>query len=451
MLTRLTALAALSLTTALAAPLWADAPFTGVQPDFAARFMAMGADRGPVLAGSKVTVQARDLVPGQKVSLRQNGAEIGSGTVDEKGGLAITLTLPAAATPGVYPVVAELSGPDYATTFDLKVSQALPESGAVRVTSAPVVPGLYQVAYAPDLNALYVTSAVGRPPVKDSALVKLDPATLKITAQVSPDSAGDKGGVFAVYGVGLDTAAGQVWTTNTRQDTVAVYDAGDLHLLKQFPAESVPHPRDVVTYDGKAYVSAAMSPDIYVFDAATLEPAGMIELKSGQRGGNFGAASMALDAKNGTLVVASMSTDEVALVDLKTGAQTATWPVKGSKSTIGVAYAPEAGLIFTAGQGNDMVSVLDAATGAVKAQVNVGANPLNVTWDPVSKLAWVAVRGAGTLVAVSPEGRIVADKDIGSFPNHLVPDGKGGVYMVNKSMGENDESGDRISHVSLAE
>src|SRR3546814_1181790 len=51
-----------------------------------------------------------------------------------------------------------------------------------------------------------VTSAVGRPPVKESALMKVDADTLKIEASVTPaaDKTSDKGQIMAVYGVAVD-------------------------------------------------------------------------------------------------------------------------------------------------------------------------------------------------------------------------------------------------------
>ena len=38
----------------------------------------------------------------------------------------------------------------------------------------------------------------------------------------------------------------------------------------------------------------------------------------------------------------------------------------------------------------------------------------------------------------------VANIDAGTYPNQLRADGKGNVWAVNKSRGENDEEGDRI-------
>src|SRR5690606_16143984 len=131
----------------------------------------------------------------------------------------------------------------------------------------------------------------GRPPVRQSELVKLDADTLEVLARITPPPvparagagpapqregapANNDPGVFAVYGVGLDDAKGTVWVTNTRQDTIAVYNQADLSLVKQFDSGAVEHARDVrIAGDlGKAYVGATQTPEIKVFDTAILEP-----------------------------------------------------------------------------------------------------------------------------------------------------------------------------------
>jgi DNA-binding beta-propeller fold protein YncE len=79
--------------------------------------------------------------------------------------------------------------------------------------------------------------------------------------------------------------------------------------------------------------------------------------------------------------------------------------------------------------------------------VPVGAGALNVAFDPVSGLAYVANRGAGTVTAVDGNGRIVANLEGGSFPNYTLADGRGNVYLINKAKGQNDPTGDRISQI----
>lgn len=150
-----------------------------------------------------------------------------------------------------------------------------------------------------------------------------------------------------------------------------------------------------------------------------------------------------LDAKAGTLVTASLNTPEAAVIDLNTG-EAKVFEIEGAKGTAGAAYDAQDGLLFVTAQQTDNLLILNADTGEVLHDVEVGAGPLNVTFDPVSRHAFVANRGSGTITVVDTEGQIVANLDAGSFPNQLRADGKGNVYAVNKSRGENDEAGDRV-------
>ncbi|APZ51821.1 hypothetical protein [Salipiger abyssi] len=437
----------------IATPALSD-PFADLARGFDAQLRAAGAERAPIAAGGVALITGRGFTPGQSVTFRQGGTALNDGAAveaDDKGEISAEIAIPEGTAPGIYPVVAEVSGPDYATTFEIKVSPVLAPSGDFATESQPLEPGLYQVAATDE--AVYVTSAVGRPPVKQSALMKLDPETLEIVAQTAPGAAparadGSDGGVFAVYGIGVAEEAGQVWVTNTRQDTVAVYDADDLSLIKQFPSGTVSHSRDAVAHDGKVYVTATFEPFVHVFDTETLEETGTIELRSSRRRAEFGTASLQLDEESGTLYVVSLGTNEVAAIDLASGEQTGVWPVDLSRGTIGVGHDAETGRIFTAGQGSDNVMILDDETGEVLHEVMVGANPLNIVFDPEADLAYVTLRGSGTLVAVTPDGEIAGNIEIGSFPNHLALDGKGGVLVVNKSKGADDPTGDHITRVT---
>ena len=243
----------------------------------------------------------------------------------------------------------------------------------------------------------------------------------------------------------VDDANDTVWVTNTRQDTVAVYRQDDLSLVRQFEPGAASHPRDVVIDEdrGRAYVSTSMGPEILVFDTRTLERLDPIMVPSNVRGEEFGTMALDLDAKTGTLVTASLNTPEAAVIDLNSGA-VKVFQIKGAQGTAGAAYDAQDGLLFVTAQKTDNLLILKADTGEVLHDVAVGAGPLNVTFDPVSRHAFVANRGSGTITVVDTQGKIVANLDAGSFPNQLRADGKGNVYAVNKSRGENDEAGDRV-------
>lgn len=446
---------ALSLGTALA-----QVAFDAPDSDYQGRVRASAVEQGkPIYSGSEIKVSGQDFKPGQSVTFLRGAQVLGEGplTADQEGKFEVTFKLPEDAAVGTHPLVLTTAAPYHAEIVELKVSPQVSLSGADKfeVKDNKLVPGLYQSAYSAKSDAVFVTSAVGRPPVKASALVKVNPETLEIVAQVSPGEAparedGKEGGLYAVYGVAVDDANDTVWVTNTRQNTVAVYKQSDLSLVKQFEPGAAAHARDVVVDEkgGKAYATASGSPTVVVFDTKTLEPARAIEIKSGKRGQNFSVGSLKFDADSGKLFTVSMSTDEVAIIDSASGEVEKVIPIKGSRGAIGVAYDGETKRVFVASQGSDNLLIVDADSGETLHNVLVGAGALNVAFDPVSKHAYVSNRGAGTVTVVDTDGNLVANLENAPFANHVAVDDKGDIFAVNKAQGEDNPANDRISKIT---
>lgn len=410
-----------------------------------------------VVPGSSAEVIGRGFVPGQQVSLLRgdtvlNGQPL---TVDAEGNFKTQLQIPADAVPGTHPVVVRASQPAAAAVLKLRVSPQLPLSGQEQFTtqSNKLVQGLYQSAYSPASNAVFVTSAVGRPPVTQSQLLKVDPKTLKVIKAITPAQVPDaKGGsVFAVYGVGVDDANGNVWVTNTRQDSIAVYRQSDLSLVHQFPVGTVPHARDVVVdaKRGKVFASATGEDHLSVFDAKTFKALEPITLASGVDDEKFVPMSLVLDEASGKLFTVSIGTPEAAVIDVASGKVDKVIDLGNSISASGVAYDAQQNRLYVASQGTDNLLIVDVASGKVLHDVAVGAGALNVAFDAKAGLAYVTNRGAGTVTVVDRNGKVVGNLDGGTFPNHVRADGKGNVFAVNKSRGTDDPKGDRITRIAL--
>src|SRR5690606_28649031 len=156
--------------------------------------------------GSTAVINGSGFKAGQQVQLLRSGRNIAKDqilTVDQEGKFSTTIAVPADAAVGLHPVVVQVAQPSAADVFELKVSPDLAFSGADKFTmvSAQLQPGMYQSAYGAASGKLFVTSSVGRPPVKNSTPMKVDPDTLKIEASITPavDKSSDKGQVMAVY------------------------------------------------------------------------------------------------------------------------------------------------------------------------------------------------------------------------------------------------------------
>lgn len=409
-----------------------------------------------VLPGSEIEIGGTGFKPGQAITLLRGETALNAEpyVADADGRFSAKLRIPADAVAGRHPVVVRVANPDAAAVFDLKISKEVPLSGQDRfdVASHKLVQGLYQSAYSAASDALFVTAAVGRPPVTRSELLKVDPETLEIVARVTPAQVPghDDGRVFAVYGVGVDDVNGNVWVTNTRDNTAAVYRQSDLSLVRQFEPGTVPHARDVLvdTRDGRVYASATGENTLTVFDARTLEVLEPVTIESTVRGEKFGPMSLDLDPATGKVYTVSMSTGEAAIIDGASGRVERVFALPNAAGASGVAYDPRGKRLYVASQGSDNLLIVDADSGDVLHDVYVGAGALNVAFDPVSGLAFVPSRGAGTITAVDGDGRIVANLDGGTFPNHVTADGRGHVFAVNKSRGADDPAGDHIRRIA---
>lgn len=328
------------------------------------------------------------------------------------------------------------------------------QSGQVEFTATAkkLTPGVYQSAYSDKTQRLFVTTAVGRPPVKVSQLLKVNPVTLDIEAKVIPAAqpGRDDGQLNAVYGVASDDAHGHVWVTNTRSGSVAIYKQSDLSLVKQLDVDVANHARDIVidAKRSKAYVSTPGTNQITVFDTTKLALAGKVELVSDTKD-EISPMSLVLDSKAGKLYTVSMSTSEAVVIDLDTQTVQKIIPLPDTKALTGVGLDAEGNRLFVTAQGSDKVLIVDLSTGQVLHDVAVGKSPLNVIYDPVSKYAYVALRGAGTVVVLDNDGKILANLDAGSYPNHISTDGQGNLFILNKSKGKDDPTADRLTRLSV--
>ena len=419
-----------------------------VDPDYTGRVSVTGV----AYPGETVDVTGRGFKPGQQVQLLSDGATITTQailSVDAEGRIAGQVEIPPESPVGIHPVVVQTVNPGYAEILDFKISPKLPFTGvnAYHIARAPLNPGLYQGAYSPRSHALYVTSAVGRAPVKQSSLMKVNPSSLAIEHQVTPPADSTGKGLEAVYGVAVDDTTGTVWTGNTRTGAVAVYKQDDLSLVKQFRDKLAPHNHGVLV-DGprhRAYVAAHGKNYVSVFNTQTREHKVDIALESLTRTQLPPAPlRFALDQEAGKLFVVA-TTDQIYEIDEPTEKIEKVYKQKGDKGAISIDYAPEEKLLFVVSQSTDNLQILDATDGKLKADVKVGAGPLAVVWEPVRKQAYVANRGSDSVAVVDVNGNLVANLPGGSYANHVFTDGKGTVWSVNKARGENDPQGDHIS------
>lgn len=434
-------------------PVGASAPtavFDAPDAQFTGRVWAAPVSGGANWPGSTLQVGGDGFKPGQRIQFSRGGTPLLPAplTADDQGRIQGQYTIPADAVPGIHPVVLWTEAPYHAEVLPLKVSRQvdLVEHPGLRTTQAALVPGLYQVAYSAQRQSLYASSALGYPPNERSRLIEIDPDTLTIRREAEVATLPGDAGPAGAYGIGLDESQGNVWVTNTRQDTVAVYAWDDLSLKRQFDKGAVTHPRDVVIDEQRArvYVSQVTVPEIAVFDARTLAPLPSIAIPLAGRDA-FSPASLRLDPADGSLYVVSLSTPEVVVIDGPAGKLLRRVPVPGAASAIGLDVDVQGRRIYVAAQNTDNLIVLDLDSGKLVHDVTVGAGALNVVFEPTRGLAYVVSRGAGTVTVVDRQGKIVANVGTSAKANHLVADPKGRVFVIDKSGAT--QAADRITRL----
>ncbi|HHU0331863.1 TPA: YncE family protein [Klebsiella variicola] len=408
---------------------YADSQWAAATTTFPGNIRA-GSREVPVKPGDKTVVAIKNLQAGTTVTML-NGTEVLTPkplTADEKGNLNIPLTVPADAATGLHPLTVITQNPASVSQVMLKLSRIVPPKNteAFRLQTTSVGERAYQSAVSAD-GKLFVTSARG--PKDGSRLMRLNAGTLAIEAEATlpKDKKGEQIGVF---GVGVDNAYNQVWTTNTLAETVTVYDAKTLSVVKVFPEGSVSHPRDVVIDEAnnRAYVSAALTGFVEVYDTKTLEHIGQLEFVV-ERGKNlFNSTDLTLDSAGGKLYGVSRDTPWVGWIDLKTGKST-TVKVPQAQGATDIARDPQTGRLYVASQETNNIVVLDA-DGKVLADTYIGAGGVSVVWDPLTSQVFAATRAGGTVAVLNKDGKLVANIPMDNTPNNLTAGPDGAVYLV---------------------
>lgn len=293
---------------------------------------------------------------------------------------------------------------------------------------------LYQAALGENNKYVYLTSSVGRPPVTQTNIFKVDATTLERVQDYLPPIVNvTTGARLAAYGVGTDNVRSTVWITNTRQNTASVYSQSDLSLLHEYDINAVSHSRDVVVDEasGKAYISSATDTYVDVFDAVTYEELGPIYLNETEA--FEGVMSMDLDPATGKLYTVSLDEPLGVVIDTRNGNALNYFHVPEGNSTSGIAFDPSRGHVYVVGQDAESVAVIDTADGSIIGSIPVPIGGLNAAYDAKNDLVYVANRPEAAVYVIDATiNEVIAVLSTGANTNDVVVSSDGIAYAVDK-------------------
>ena len=195
-------------------------------------------------------------------------------------------------------------------------------------------------------------------------------------------------GVVAVPG----TNKGYAGSRNGK--SVVVFDLKTLKAIKSVPADE---DTDAVVYDPKSARVFVMQGDPHsatVVDTAKDTVAGTVKL-DGQP--EFAAAD-----GEGHLFVNIVDKGELQRINTNSLASDATWPLAGCERPHGAALDAKLRRVFV-GCVNQIMYVVDADSGAVRARVPIGKGSDAIAFDPVRHLVYSS-NGEGTVTVIRQQG-----------------------------------------------
>ena len=339
-------------------------------------------------------------------------------------------------------------------------------AASTSVQRQAIAQGLYELAYSPTQNAVFVASSGG---FGDNAgpaqVLRLDPATLAVQTRIPLERKG--------FGVVLDDAHNRLYVGNTVDTSVTVVDtannkaigtvqlmekkvgkdgkAGYTHDLRELVVDSAANRLYVTGHSGEGSV-------LFVVDTTTLK---LIDTIPGL--GKAKAPGLALDAANKRVYTSNLLADLV-VVGTDSNKVVAQHKI-AAEQPMNIALDPAGKRLFVTDQGSEMlrgyqakssglvskhpgqrVLVLDRSNGKELASIPTDAGPLGILLDAPRKRLYVTNREAGTVTAYNSDSyQKVATYAVPTHPNSLALDAKNNVLYVSIKNGEKDAKGSEES------
>lgn len=206
-----------------------------------------------------------------------------------------------------------------------------------------------------------------------------------------------------VHGVAIAPELGRGFTSNGKAATVTIFDLKTLQVMGQVKTGSNP---DAIVYEPvsqKVFTFNGNSNSTTVFDAKTTKILGTIPLG--------GKPEFAVADGLGQIYVNLEDKSEVLALNANNLKVQTHWPLKPCSEPTGIAIDRQHRRLFI-GCRNQVMSVVDANTGSIKATLPIGSGTDAIAYDPLTGLAFSS-NGEGSLTVVhedSPERFSIVNK-----------------------------------------
>jgi YVTN family beta-propeller protein len=289
--------------------------------------------------------------------------------------------------------------------FLMLAACALPMAGAiVRADTSPIPAADYKVAKSWRLGGtagwdyLALEASGGRLFVaRDERVDVVETVSGKLAGTI-PHTAG-------VHGVAFAPALKRGFTSNGRTNTVSVFELDTLRVIQEVPVSG--NSPDAILYEPQQnhiFTANRESANLSVLDAGTLQVVATVPLPGPPE-------FMVTDEAGHVYVNIDSAPGRLVLIDAKSLAVKAKWPLKECANPTGLAFDVVNHRLFSV-CANQVMAVTDSVSGKSIAQVIIGRGSDGAAYDPELGLAFSSNGIDGTLTVIhqdSPDDyRVIA-------------------------------------------
>jgi DNA-binding beta-propeller fold protein YncE len=260
------------------------------------------------------------------------------------------------------------------------------------VRRIPVLREPHHLVLSPDGHSLLVGDTAG------NQMMFLDPNTGAVQQRLP---------VADPYQLGFSPDGKFLVVNGLLRNQVDVYDAADMKLLKRFPVVATPSHLAYSPDSATVFVSLQDSDKLAAFDLRTLTPKWTVAV------GKTPAGVLWL---NGSVLVADMGTDYIAVVDPETGKTLEHVPT--GKGAHNLFLSPDRKILWVNNRAGGTTVSLDAATLKPIRSYAISGGPDDMDFAPDGKI-WITRRWAEKVAVLDPATGTFETIDVGRSPHGL--------------------------------